>query len=186
MANSKSIKQHPAFKPLLVFIIATVTLILFVGAVLLLMPRDAIPEFTISDRNGTWEAQGEVAVFDDKINPGSSGVYYFKIKNESEAPLRYGINMYEYINTMADVTPFMKYRLKLDGVNLNRGDDEAWHSINELNYFNIVILPGDVQLLELEWEWPFEEDNERDTLIGRAGGKLSAVFHAIAEVIEVE
>ena len=163
-------------------IVATVLLIVFLVIALLLAPRDSIPEFEITDRQGSWEAQGTIAVFDDTIQPGSNGQYYFILKNDSESVLRYGINLKEYFNgAPKEMLPFMQYRLKMNGKFL---DDEEWHYINDIDYNDILIIPDTEQLMELEWRWVFEDGkDENDTLIGHTGGKLSVVFFVWAEVV---
>lgn len=185
---SKSNKKGGAgIKTAVALIIATIIITIFLIIAFLLAPRDAIPEFGITDRQGSWEAQGTVAVFDEKIKPGSKGEYYFILKNDSEAVLSYGIMMSEYLsNENHEAKEFMQYRLKMG--NKYFGDDE-WHSIRDLDYNDIYILPGTKQLMTLEWQWPFEIDdagNANDTLLGRTNGKLSITFFVWAEVVEEE
>lgn len=176
-------KLTKPIKPLIALIVATVLLILFLTIALLLAPRDYVPEFGITDRKGSWEAQGTIAVFDDTINPGSHGEYQFIIKNETEVDFNYGIILSEYLDAEETVIPFMRYRLKIDGVYIDATDTE-WHTIDELRYYNISIMPDDRQRLTLEWDWPFENGmDENDTLLGQTGGKLSLTFFVWAEVV---
>ncbi|MCH5164104.1 MAG: hypothetical protein J1F36_03725 [Clostridiales bacterium] len=185
-SQSKPKNTGNVIKPLIVLVVALIIVTIFIILALLLAPRAAIPEFKITDRQGSWEAQGEIAVFDDKIMPSSKGEYYFILKNDSEASLRYGINLKEYLfGVNYNAQSFMQYRLKMNGVNL-ADDDGAWHYIDDIDYYNIIILPGTEQLMTLEWRWPFEIDgthDQNDTVVGRTGGKLSVVFFVWAEVI---
>lgn len=177
-------KSSPAIKTVTALLIATIIITIFLIIAFLLAPTDAIPEFEITDRKGSWEAQGTVAVFDEKIKPGSKGEYHFILKNESEAVLSYGIIMSEYLhNVDHEAKEFMQYRLKMNDVFI---DNEEWHSIKELDYNDIYILPGTKQLMTLEWRWPFEDDDVNDTLLGRTGGKLSVTFFVWAQIVEEE
>lgn len=183
-ANQDNQERGSVIKPLLIVIITTVVLAIFIILAILLMPRDAIPVFEITDRKGSWEAQGTIAVFDDKIKPGSEGEYSFVITSDSEGVLRYGLQFTEYLYTEALASPFMQYRLKMDGVYID-SDDTAWHYINDLDYYGILILPETEHIFTLEWRWPFEIGrDENDTLVGRAGGTVSLVFFVWAEVVE--
>lgn len=186
-SQSKPNNNGNVIKPLIVLIVALIIITIFIILALLLAPKATIPAFSITDRKGSWEAQGQVGVFDDTVQPGSEGVYNFILKNESKGSLRYGINLKEYLfDVNYSANSFMQYRLKMNGVNLDDKDD-AWHYIGDIDYYNIIILPGTEQLMTLEWRWPYEIDDEHDkydTAVGRAGGKISVVFFVWAEVIE--
>ena len=179
-------QRRPLSRPVMILLVTTFILMIFVFVALLLLPGEIIPEFSITDRKGSWESQGTIAVFDEKIKPGSEGEYSFILKSETaDCPLRYGIRFHEYLsNEIEGAEKFMQYRLKLDGVNID-SDDTGWHYVNELDYYDIIILPGTEHLFTLEWRWPFEiGKDDNDTLIGRVGGKYSLVFYAWAEVME--
>lgn len=185
MPESKNVaKKGHVSKPLLAAIIATILLIIFIVIALLLAPGDVIPEFSLTDQNGDWDAQaqGKIAVFDDTIQPGSEGTYKFIIKNETEGNLIYGFKLSEYLNNdNVDVNPFMQYRIKLDNVYLGDGD---WHYVG-IDYNDMEILPGTEHLMTLEWRWPYEIDetgNANDTLVGRTGGSLSVHIFVWAEI----
>ena len=176
-------KRRPAVKALTMLIIATILIIIFLIIALLLAPngKESIPEFSIIDSDGDWQANGTIAVFDNTVKPGSNGEYNFVLKNDSDKPLRYRIIFTEYLDgKKAGFEPFMRYRLKLSGVGII---DEEWYCAEDINYYGITILPGERQLVTLEYQWPFEGNNERDTLLGRVGGELSVAFDVRAEVV---
>lgn len=179
-------KKGRVLKPLLAAIIATILLIIFIVVALLLAPSEAIPEFAINDQNGDWDAQaqGKIAVFDDKIYPSYEGDYQFIIKNESEQNLEYGFRLSEYLNNLnVDANPFMMYRLKRDNQYLGDGQ---YHYVG-VDYGMMTIEPGSEHRFTLEFIWPYEIDDEHnanDTLIGVAGGKLSVHIFIWAEVSE--
>ena len=179
MSNSQNKKKNPALIVVLMCIIATILIIVFLVVALLLAHRGSIPEFEIADQNGEWKAQGEIAVFDNKIKPGSEGSYKFIIKNESGEKLRYGFELTEYVGKdNLDIT-FMQYRLKMDNVPI----DDDWHYAG-MEYKDIEILPGSRHLMTLEWRWPFESGNDsNDTLVGRSEGQLSVRMNLWAEII---
>lgn len=178
-------KRGHVSKPLLVTIIATVLLIVFIVLALLIAPTDQVPTFTLTDQNGDWQLQdqGQIGVFDNKIQPDSHGEYKFVIKNETEATLMYGFKLSEYLgNLNVDAEPFMLYRIKFDNKYI---DSEDWHYVG-LNYNGIEILPGSEHIMTLEWHWPFYTDgehDENDTRIGMAAGKLSVHIFIWAEVL---
>lgn len=189
MPNSqKATKLGHFSKPILATIIATVLLIIFIVVALLLAPGDTIPEFSITDQNGDWDAQdqGKIAVFNDKIHPDAKGEYKFIIKNETAETLMYGFRLSEYLgNLNVDADPFMMYRIKTDNIYLGDGE---YHFVGA-NYAEIEILPGSEHIMTLEWWWPFELDKEHDandTLVGIAGGKLSVHIFIWAEVVPEE
>lgn len=171
----------PGLKAMMLLIVGTILIIIFVVLALLLAPQQAIPEFEITDQQGVWRAQGEIAVFDSKIHPGRFGSYEFIIKNESTERLIYGFRLSEYLkNSNQDVNPFMQYRLKVNGDYVGDGE---WHYVG-IDYNNLIILPSSELLMTLEWHWPFESGQDRnDTLIGTAGGELGVNLFLWAEVV---
>lgn len=183
MPKSQTLKKNGTkIKAVSMLIAATILLIIFLIIALLLAPKASIPTFEITDRNGSWEAQGTIAVFDDTVSPGSGGEYYFILKNDSDAVLRYSIDLKEYFSgANGEWLPFMQYRLKMNGKEMDNGE---WHSVSDIDYNGILIVPGTEQLMTLEWRWPFEEGfDDRDTVVGYTGGKISVVFFVWAEVV---
>lgn len=182
--SNKSAKRGHFSKPLLVAIIGTVVLIIFIIIAILLAPVEVLPEFELKDRNGDFDAEDNhrIAVFDDIIHPDSHGEYQFIIKNVTDETLRYSVDLYEMLNTDANIPPFMQYKLYQDGTPLS----DNYHTVKFM-YGEITILPGAQHLMTLEWWWPFEiddEHNQYDTLIGVLGGKLSVHAHVWAEIVE--
>lgn len=162
-------------------IIATALILVYIIVALLLAPKTSVPEFDITDQNGEWKAQGEIAVFDEKINPGSEGEYKFILKNRSDVKLKYEFKLSEHIgNVNRDFNPFMQYRLKVDNIPI----DNQWHYAG-LDYSEIEILPVSKHLVTLEWRWPFEgEKDSNDTLVGRTEDQLSVWLFLQAEVVD--
>lgn len=182
--SNKSAKRGHFSRPLLVAIIGTVVLIIFIIIAILLAPVEVLPEFSLRDQNGDWDAQdqGTIAVFDDIIAPGDGGAYKFIIKNDTTENLKYSFKLDEILNTNGNVEPFMLYRLKYNDVYL----DDDYHQVGFV-YGDIEIRPGSEHTMTLEWLWPFEIDDEHnvnDTLVGVIGGKLSVHIFIWAEIVE--
>lgn len=180
MSKDQSKKNKTALTVTLMCIIATILIIIFIVIAIVFVNKSSIPEFAITDNNGEWKAQGEIALFDDTIKPGSEGTYQFIIKNDSDQKLRYGFNLSEYIgNVSLDINPFMQYRLRVN----NKLIDDQWQYAG-VDFTDIDILPGSKHIVTLEWRWPFESGNDsNDTLIGRAEGQLSVCMNLWAEII---
>lgn len=173
-------KKRPIIRPLLISIVAVTILLIFIVTALLLVPGSALPEFEITDQGGEWKSQGTIAVFDEKVKPGSDGEYEFIISSASEGKLKYGFWLTEYFDTTALAHPVMEYRLKMNGDYIGDGE---WHYAG-LHFYNLEILPGSELLMTLEWRWQFEGDNENDTLVGVFGGSISVNIFIFAEVAQ--
>ena len=145
------------------------------------LPFDGRPVIEIRDGNGSWEAQGVVAVFDGKILPGSSGEYPFVISNPYGVALDYSFALTpEYEGNVAGTEYFpLTFRLKMNNV-LIRTDE--WLTAEELVYKELSVMPNSDQSFTLEWRWAFDNGNDGgDTLIGADGGKISVVLNLTAK-----
>lgn len=173
-------KTETALTAFLMLVITTILIVIFVILSFLFLVRGSIPEFVITDNGGKWQAQGEIAVFDDNIKPGSEGTYKFIIKNQADVTLLYEFKLTEYIDTVNQNTnPFMQYRLKVDNIPI----DDQWHYAG-LDYAGIEILSASKHIVTLEWRWLFEDGRDNnDTLIGESGGQLSVWLYLGAEVV---
>ena len=139
MSSSQNKKNNRlATTAVLMAVIALNLIVILIVLAFLFAPKTTIPEFEITDQGGEWRTQGKIAVFDDKINPGSEGSYQFVIKNESDEKLTYGFRLSEYLgNFNQNSKPFMQYRLKVDNVPV----EQEWQYAG-LDYTNIEILPA--------------------------------------------
>ena len=176
-------KNSSGLKLLLVLLMAAIWIVALLMIALINLPKSpVIPEFEIKDKNGLWEAQGTVAVFNENIKPGDEGEYYFVISNVSDGNLKYSFDMKEHYPGNKEWIPFMQYRIKMNG-KLIEGED--WYMADELCYDEIIILPKTKQLMTLEWRWAFENGkDENDTLIGNRGGEFVLYFHVTAKLAE--
>lgn len=144
-------------------------------------PFTGLPEFVIEDKNGDWQAQGTIGVFKSDIKPGDSGKYDFIITNVVDANLKYTFRIKEVYTGDEEFHPFLQYRLKMNGKNIETTD---WFYASDVGYDGIIILPHTKQLMTLEWRWDFEGDNQNDTLVGDANISFSVVLDLTAEVAE--
>ncbi len=137
------------------------------------------PVIDIRDVNGGWEAQGTVAVFPSRIEPGSSGEYEFILNNPHDAAMEYAISLEpRYEGTEIDYFP-ITFRLKMNNVVM---ESQEWKRIEELDFSDMTILGNSTQSFTLEWRWAFDDgNNENDTVIGADGGKISIVIHVTAQ-----
>ncbi len=129
------------------------------------------PVIDIRDNNGTWEAQGPIAVFGSSVRPGSSGDYEFILRNPHNVAMEYSFYIKPgYEGGEIDHFP-LQFRLKMNNVYMASDD---WKSVEELSFDELVILQDSAQYFTLEWRWPFEAGSDKnDTLIGKDGGKIS-------------
>ena len=144
------------------------------------IPEDYTPVITVYDANGSWGNYGTVAVFDDKIYPGTSGVYEFHIKNSNNFEVEYSFSLdHFYDNEELSSFPLL-YKLKLGKTYLT----DKWANANELVFDSIIINSKKTQEFVLEWFWPFENevDNNIDTWLGADHGKYVLNINLTAQV----
>ena len=107
--------------------------------------------------------------YTDKIAPGVSNSYDFKIHNETENAIRYNIEFEEN----SEYAINMLYRLRRDGAYVI-GSDTEWVSANELvSSFKRLAMDG-VDSYSLDWEWPYESG--RDALDTEIGEKMVSKY----------
>lgn len=123
----------------------------------------------VDDANGRYVYQKHLKIFEnaafeytDKIAPGVSNTYDFRVHNETEAAIRYNIEFEE----ISEYAINMQYRLKREGVYII-GSDSEWVSASELSSaFKDLAIDG-VDSYSLDWRWPYESGkDELDTEIG--------------------
>lgn len=138
------------------------------------------PIIDIRDVNGSWEAQGTIAVFPDKLQPGMSGEYDFKLNNPHDEDMLYTFEIEPSYEGKDPPDSFpIKFRLRIGNQIVAT---EQWRTVEELKFTDMVILGHSVDLFTLEWQWAFDDgNNENDTAIGRDGGKISMILHVTAQ-----
>ena len=163
--------------------VLAVFLALFIAFVTIInLPFEGRPVIDVKDENGAWEAQGVIAVFDDKVLPGSNGEYSFVIRNSYEVSLDYSFSLtpkYDGID-IADIDYFpLTFRLKMNNALIQT---DRWLTVDELSYAKLSMMPQSDQSFTLEWRWAMDGgSNYGDTLIGSDGGKISIVLNLTAQ-----
>ena len=130
----------------------------------------------VDDKNGRYTYQKSLSIFENaafeytnKIAPGTSNSYDFKVHNETENTIRYNIEFLEE----SEYAINMRYRLKRAG-NYVAGSDSEWVSASELASA-LTELPMDgIDFYTLDWEWPYESG--RDTLDTEIGEKMVSEY----------
>lgn len=136
------------------------------------------PIIEIYDVNGGWEAQGTVAVFPSKMKPGDEGEYGFVLDNPHVEEMSYSFSL-ESVCEGFDIDYFpIEFRLKMNNMLVV---SDRWRHIDELNFSDMYILGNTSQSFTLQWRWAFNGQNEKDTIIGRKGGKISVIIHVTAQ-----
>lgn len=163
--------------------------------------------FVAYDGNGTWEMQSTIEIFkisyengekvitvnsdnEDKIiAPGTNNSYTFKLKNTSNVAMDYDLQV------KTSVSP-SNLEIPLEG-KLNRFDGK-WifgnnENYDEMNGFEVMtdtyaLGPGRFSYYTLDWQWPFEGNDEFDTYLGNLAVDEDIVYtieiHTIATASE--
>ena len=114
------------------------------------------PEFTITNQNGDWAAQGQIAVLGDGcLAPGTTGEYQFIIKSDSAETLTYRFTLSEYLDNVGIDDPFMMYRVAFNNMYLS----EDWHYADYV-YGAMQILPNSEHVITLQWQFPFDAEHD--------------------------
>ena len=123
----------------------------------------------VDDKNGQYVYQKSLSIFENpafqytnKIAPGVSNSYAFRVHNETDNAIRYSIEFEEDSEYAID----MRYRLKRgDGYVI--GSDTEWVSASELISEMKELSIDAVDAYTLDWEWPYEGGHDAlDTEIG--------------------
>ena len=130
----------------------------------------------VDDVNGRYVYQKYLKIFENaafeytnKIAPGVSNSYDFKVHNETEAAIRYDVKFEE----ISEYAINMQYRLKREGTYII-GSDSEWVDASELKTaFKELAIDG-VDSFTLDWKWPYESN--RDALDTDIGEKMMSEY----------
>ena len=143
------------------------------------------PGFVIYDENGIWNMESSVELFrisyendkkeitvsgengDQVIAPGTTCSYVFKLKNTGNVALDYDLHLNAYITPKDTRIPVETKLSRYDGKWIT-GEVDKWSEISTVDYINdsFTLGSGRFAYYTLDWQWPFEGDDELDTLLG--------------------
>lgn len=118
--------------------------------------------FTVTENGKSWNQIKDLSIFENnyfyrenKIAPGVSGSYEFKVENQSEYNMKYIVNIKE----KNDYGVNLKYKIKINGQYLNN----TYQSIDEIDFYQQVLKSFGIDVYTIEWKWV---DSAIDTQIG--------------------
>lgn len=151
--------------------------------------------FVVYDDNGTWEMQSTIEIFkisyengekvitvasdneDKVIAPGTKNSYTFKLKNTSNVAMDYDLQV------KTSVSP-NNLEIPLEG-KINRFDGK-WIFGNKENYDvmngfemmsdSFTLGAGKFSYYTLDWQWPFDGNDELDTYLGDLSADEEIVY----------
>lgn len=152
----------------------------------LLLTQSTIPGFSVSDSDKVWAGQTDIEIFrasyengEGKITvqshdgshliaPGTTNSYTFTLHNDYSMGVNYWLTMQAYVSN-EDITIPVNVRLSDSDGNYLLGTADSMVDVMELN--SVTDYPGSltsgyIRSYTLEWEWPFEGNDEFDTMLG--------------------
>lgn len=131
----------------------------------------------VDDKNGWYVYQKSLEIFNNaafeytnKIAPGVSNSYDFKVHNETSNKIQYNIEFSEESEYFVN----MKYRLKRAGAYVV-GSETEWVSAEQLSTSMKQLAIDGVDAYTLDWMWPYEDGKDgQDT---KAGENMRSEYH---------
>ena len=131
----------------------------------------------VDDKNGLYVYQNKLHIFENaafeytnKIAPGVSNSYDFRVHNETKRMVKYSIVFEE--STEYPIN--LRYRLKRGGTYVV-GDDDTWVSASALKTALKYLSSDGVDSYTLDWEWPYE--GGVDAADTEAGEKMTSEYN---------
>lgn len=112
----------------------------------------------------------------DKIAPGSSGYYLFRLENNRRSDLRIQVNLSEsnvHLPLSFTLTPLDAKGNKLSGKAVSGSLDGNGITLNA------TVGAGDAVTYRLDWVWPSKGNNEKDTIAGSGANRIYTLFMKI-------
>lgn len=133
---------------------------------------DSDINFIVTENSKSWNQLSNLNIFKDeysksnKIYPGLSGKYEFRVENKSDFEVEYKINMQVLKN--ADIN--LKYKIIKNGVYLNN----EYMDIDKISIPNYDISSGKVDTYVIDWKWI--DNDSVDTEIGKNAEKINYIL----------
>ncbi|BFL47677.1 hypothetical protein [Lactonifactor longoviformis] len=139
------------------------------------------------DKDGSfkeWEQNASINLFYnhetgeiEKIAPGSSGYYVFRLKNARKEKLTVTLNIAE-----SSGSPHLPLKFTLHPQGQKGGTFVSLGTSGEGAALETVLAAGAQAVYQLDWEWPFESGNdESDTAAGSRGSAYVLLLNIHAE-----
>ena len=162
------------------------------------------PGFQVEDENTVWEGQTDVEIFrvsyengagqitvqsgkgDKVIAPGTENEYAFTLHNTGDVPLDYTLEMEAYFSDGEKMIPVVARVVDYNGKYLV-GSADSFADVLELNSVREQgsLSAGYIAPYTLQWQWPFEGDDDYDTWLGNLAAEeditLTIVIRTSAE-----
>lgn len=133
---------------------------------------DSDINFIVTENSKSWNQLSNLNIFKDeysksnKIYPGLSGKYEFRVENKSDFEVEYKINMQVLKN--ADIN--LKYKIIKNGVYLNN----EYMDIDKISIPNYDISSGKIDTYVIDWKWV--DNDSVDTEIGKNAEKINYIL----------
>lgn len=141
--------------------------------------------FRVVDENTVWQGETDIEIFrlsyengqgqitvqsgsgQKVIAPGTSNTYSFSLENTGSHAVEYSMTMEAYFTDGTHTIP-VNARVYDKYGNYYAGTEEAMVDVLELNGVSDsgILKAGYIMPYTLQWEWPFEEDDAYDTMLG--------------------
>lgn len=145
---------------------------------------DQYVKFEFENGQASWEGMTDIQLFktnydgtvvssngDQIIAPGTSNTYTLALENTSVGNVAFDMEMEAYLTTDITMHTNIPLQAKFYGGNDNEyflGSPQAWGNMEDLNGISDsgTLKPGFIMPYTIEWQWPFEEDDAFDTMLG--------------------
>lgn len=133
--------------------------------------------FRIHYENGEQEITVQSQDGSKVIAPGTENSYIFKLKNTGNVALDYTVELDAYCSPAEYAIPVIARLTRYDGVSVV-GSNDAYGTIEQLDAAqdDASLGAGKYTYYTLEWCWPFEVDDEWDTLLGNLATEEDLTF----------
>ena len=150
--------------------IMALALALVALVVVVFMPFAHQPVVEITDNNGSWSAQKNIAVFDKTLKPGTNGEYSFVIRNSQSFNMSCSIEFVKIVNNVdTDYFP-LEFQLLMNNQVVGGG----WQSIDDFKFDDLTISSNSDLSFCLQWRWQFESGHDsNDTELAIHNGSIS-------------
>lgn len=123
--------------------------------------------FRVSYENGSGQVTVNSENGEKLLAPGTENRYCFALENTGANPVKFTMSMEAYFSDGTHVIPVEARVSSHEGAYLC-GSAEGFAPVMELNgvYDSGSLRPGYIMPYTLQWRWPFEGDDEYDTMLG--------------------